>query len=275
MGARQLEMIDPAKVCLFLPDELRKFKRKFFWRIGDKIEAAGGRVCKGDYNELASLPDDIIPIVGASPFLRPIVQQWRETGRRWIGWDRGYVRRVYATWLPRAVTPELSYYRWTINAYQMRRILDVPNDRWKSLKIDVLPWRKEGRHIVIALPSATYQNSHEGMDGWLERTCQLIARFTERPVIIRDKESKKPLQADLAGAHCLVTHGSIAAVEAVVCGCPVFVHPDSAASLVGLTDLSKIEQPIYPDRQPWLNSLAYSQWNEHELIDGTLWRMIH
>lgn len=267
-------MIDPAKVCLFLPDELRKFKRKFFWRIGDTIEAAGGHVCKGDYQELASLPDDIIPIVGASPLLRPLVQSWRESGRRWVGWDRGYCRRVYATWLPRAVTPETSYYRWTVNAYQMRSIQDVPDDRWKALKIDVQPWRKNGKHIVIALPSATYRLSHEDMDDWLPLTCKAIAQFTDRPIIVRDKESRIPLQSDLAGAHCLVTHGSIAAVEAVICGCPVFVHPDSAASLIGQTDLSKIEEPIYPDRDPWLWSLAYSQWNELELIDGTLWRMI-
>jgi hypothetical protein len=83
------------------------------------------------------------------------------------------------------------------------------------------------------------------------------------------------LQQDLEGAHALVTHGSIAAVESVICGCPVVVHPDSAAALVGLTDLAKIEKPVYPDRGKWLFSLAYSQFNETELVDGTLWRELH
>lgn len=267
-------MIDPAKVCLFLPSELTRIKRQFFWRIGDRIEAAGGMTCRGDYEQLKALPDDIIPIVGASPQLRPIVQSWRERKRKFIGWDRGYLRRVYATWLPRAETMEKSYYRWTINGYQMREIRDVPGDRFAALKLPVSPWRQGGRHIVVAAPSATYLVSHEGMDGWIEKTVAEIRRHTARPIVVRDKESSLPLQSELRDAHCLVTHGSIAAVESVVMGCPVFVHPDSAASLVGLTDLSLIETPIYPDRQPWLNALAYSQWNEIELVDGTLFRML-
>jgi hypothetical protein len=57
-------------------------------------------------------------------------------------------------------------------------------------------------------------------------------------------------------------------------GCPVFVDPGSAAALVGKTDLNEIERPIYPERQAWLNSLAYSQFNEKELVDGTLWKLI-
>lgn len=267
-------MIDPAKVCLFLPNELTPIKRKFFWRVGDTIEAAGGAVCRGDYKQLAALPDEIWPIVGASPMLRPLVQSWRDRGRNWIGWDRGYARRVYATWLPRAESMEKSFYRWTLNAYQMRTIRDVPKDRWKALRLTVEPWRKNGRHIVLAIPSPTYLKSHEGMDGWVENTLAEIKRHTDRAIVVRDKECSRPLQSDLNGAHCLVTHGSIAAVEAVIMGCPVFVHPDSAAALVGLTDLGLIEAPIYPQRHPWLNSLAYCQWNEIELTDGTLFRML-
>jgi hypothetical protein len=94
---------------------------------------------------------------------------------------------------------------------------------------------------------------------------------------MRDKEMQRfgrKLHEDLKGAHCLVTHGSNAAVEAAIMGCPVFVHPDSAASLIGQTDLGLIETPIYPDREPWVRSLAYSQFNERELVDGTLWRLI-
>jgi hypothetical protein len=36
----------------------------------------------------------------------------------------------------------------------------------------------------------------------------------------------------LDGAHAMVPHGSIAAVESIILGCPVFVHPDSAAALL-------------------------------------------
>jgi hypothetical protein len=43
---------------------------------------------------------------------------------------------------------------------------------------------------------------------------------------------------------------------------------------VGQTDLSKVEKPVYPDREPWLRALSYSQFSEQELVDGTLWRLL-
>lgn len=269
-------MIDPAKVCLFIPAGLKKFKLDLFNRIGEHIAKLGGRVVEGSQGtsalrELDTLPPDIIPIVGCQPESTQLIAEWRRTGRQWAYWDRGYARRVFATWLPRG--SEGGFYRWHLNSFQLQQIRDVPDDRWKAMRTDVMPWRKDGRHIVIAAPTRTYSRFHR-CESWIADTIDALARVTDRQLVIRDKESKRSLQSDLDGAHCLVTHASIAAVEAVILGCPVYVHPDSAAALVGRTELSQIEKPVYPDRQPWLNSLAYSQFSESELVDGTLWRLI-
>ena len=264
-------MIDPAKVCLFIPAGLQKFKLDLFERIGSKIQAAGGRIARHDAKLLTALPNDIIPIVGCSPELTQAIAQWRSAGRPWIYWDRGYVRRVFATWLPRGA--DGGYYRFHRNSFQLQQIREFPDDRWKAMRTDVLPWQRNGRHIVIAAPTRTYSKFH-GTRDWIADTIDALARVTDRQLVIRDKESKRSLQSDLHGAHALVTHGSIAAVESVILGCPVYVHPDSAAALVGRTDLSMIEQPTYPERQPFLNTLAYNQWNETELTDGTLWKML-
>ena len=185
-------MVDPAKVCLFIPAGLKAFKLDLFNRIGSHIKAAGGEVIEHDAEGALGL------------------------------------------------------------------VLNRPS----------------GRHIVIAAPTRTYARFHQ-CEGWLADTLDAISRVTDRQLVIRDKESKRSLQSDLQGAHALVTHGSIAAVEAVILGYPVFVHPDSAAALVGRTDLKLIERPALPDRQPWLNALAYSQFSETELVDGTLWRLLN
>lgn len=266
-------MIDPSTVCLFIGPGLKKFKLDLFERIGRHIEKLGGAVIKGDFAAVEALPANITPIIGCSPEFSETVPRWRREGRQFIYWDRGYVRRVFAASLPRGENG--GYYRFHINNFQMDQIRDVPGDRWKAMRTDVLPWQKNGRHIVIAAPSRTYAKFHR-CESWIADTIDALARVTDRQLVIRDKEHvrNRPLQKDLAGAHALVTHGSIAGVESVVLGCPVFVDRDSAASLVGQTDLTKIETPVYPDRQPWLNSLAYSQFNEAELCDGTLWRLI-
>lgn len=259
--------IDPKKTCLFIPTGLSDFKVKLFERIGSKL----GKVNRGDVAALSALPKDIIPIVGCSPELRETILNWRKFGRTFVYWDRGYMRRVFATWLAKGDAG--GYYRWHVNSFQMQKIRSVPDDRFKVLSTPVADWSRGGSHIVIAAPTRTYGKFHATRD-WIADTIDALARVTKRQLVIRDKESKRPLQDDLRGAHALVTHGSNSAVESIILGCPVFVHPDSAAALVGLTDLRKIETPIYPDRQPWLNSLAYCQFNEDELIDGTLWRLI-
>ena len=266
-------MIDPAKVCLFQPSELKAFKADLFQRIGDKIRAKGGRVCVGNVGHLKSLPRDIIPIVGCSSYLKGTIDEWRQKKRPFIYWDRGYARRVFATSLPTG--SDGGYYRWHLNGFQMQKVRDVPDDRWTALATPLAPWAKGGRHIVIAAPSRTYAKFH-GIEGWIADTIDALARVTDRQLVIRDKEHcrNRPLQRDTDGAHCLVTHGSIAAVESIISGCPVFVHPDSAAALMGKTDLKEIESPIHPDREAWVNSLAYCQFNERELVDGTLWRLI-
>ena len=264
-------MLDPAKVALFVPSALARFKLDLFNRIGNEIVRQGGRVIRHDAALLDELPADVIPIVGCQPESTALITKWRIARRDFVYWDRGYARRVFACWLPRGT--DGGYYRWHRNAYQLRQVGNYPPDRWAALKTDVRPWQRNGRHIVIAAPTATYARFH-GLAAWTDTTLEALSRLTDRQLVIRHKETKRPLQADLEGAHALVAHGSIAAVEAIICGTPTFTHPDSAAALVGHTDFAMIERPVYPERQPFLNALAYNQFSERELVDGTLWKLI-
>ncbi len=268
-------MIDPAKVCLFIPFGLAGFKKRLFDRIGAKIIEVGGRIVRHNAELLDSLPSEIIPIVGCQPESTPLIAKWRATNRAWGYWDRGYCDRVFATCLPTGENG--GYYRWHIGSFQMSTIRDVPDDRWRALKASscVMPWQKNGRHIVIAAPTRTYSRFHR-TENWIADTIDALARVTDRQLVIRDKEQyrRRPIQKDIEGAHCLVAHASIAAVEAAICGCPVFVDPTSAAALVGRTDLSMIEKPVYPERDRWLWSLAASQWTEAEMENGTLWSQL-
>lgn len=268
-------MIDPSTVALFIPPNLKEFKLSLFERVGQKIVNAGGRIIRHDYDAVDALSDDLIPIVGCTPRFRNLVlDEWPKRNRKFIFWDRGYLRRFFVTWLPRG--HDGGYYRWTVNSFQMKEVSDVPNDRWKKLKYDtqIRPWNKTGQHIIVAASGGTDYDDLFSDREWTERTVEQLRKLTTRPVRVREKETRVPLYDDLRMAHAMVTHGSIAAIESVIMGCPVFVHPFSAARFVGLTDISRINNPVYPDRQNWLYSLAYNQFNEQELVDGTLWRLL-
>jgi len=264
---------------LFVPPNLKKFKFDLFHRVAMHIKKLGGDAIYYDYSVIGKLSDELIPIVGCTPEFRGFIENWQQRKRQWIYWDRGYLRRVFATWLPRGSDMGLpgGYYRWHRNMPQMQEVYDVPDDRWKYLDLErhqfPRPWNKKGSHVIIADTLPDYWNLFSDPH-WTKRTVHELKKYTDRKIIVRDKESKIPLERDLKDAHCLVAHGSIAAVESVMFGCPVFVAPMSAAALMGKTDLSEIEKPIYPERMKWLYSLAYCQFNEKELIDGTLWRLL-
>ena len=269
--------INPRDVALFIPPGLKKFKLALFERIGRHVLQLGGQVVRHEYHKINTLPDEVIPIVGCTPQFREYIELWTQRKRTWIYWDRGYLRRVFATWLPTGAKLgiPMGFYRWHVNRPQMGQIYDVPDDRWKALKLDgeIRPWNKNGDHIIVADTLPDYWKLFSDPD-WTRRTVERLKFFTKRPIRVRDKESRVPLYDELKTAHCLVAHGSIAAVESVVMGCPVFVEPMSAAALVGSTVLEQVETPAYPERMKWLHSLAYCQFTEDELVDGTLWRLI-
>lgn len=275
-------MIDPHDCVFFVPPGLKKFKLDLFERIARHIQDLGGKVIRHDYNELTSQAWTRIPIIGCSPPFRNAIKQWRETNTPWIYWDRGYLRRWWSKGLPPAdqSIEKGGYYRWHLGEFQMSKIRDVPDDRWKALRLDgsVKPWRQAAGDgpILIADTLADYWNVRGLPERWSTFIAERLQQHTTRPIRIRDKESKIGLDRELIGtnAHALVTHGSIAAVEAAVLGFPVFTDSSCAAALVGSTDFGELERPVFPDRTRWLHNLAYCQYTERELCDGTLWRLL-
>jgi hypothetical protein len=159
----------------------------------------------------------------------------------------------------------------------MNEVIERPSDRLDRLKLDRFPWKKDGRSIIIC-PISDWTSSVYNIDAdiWLEETINAIRAHSDRPIIIRRKPRKrgdrmfeksliKALDNDI---FCLVTYNSIAAVESIYYGVPAFTLGENAASMVAASDLSKIESPVYSDREMWLRSLAYSQFTCEEMKNG-------
>lgn len=132
--------------------------------------------------------------------------------------------------------------------------------------------------MLICPPGEIYGRLH-GFDAaaWLADVRAALSAHTDRPVRIRPKSDrqKRPLAADLEGAHALVTCASNAAVEALCAGVPVFVTKPCAAAAMASGPLGRIETPDYPDgRDDWAACLAANQWTLQEIADGDCWRAI-
>jgi hypothetical protein len=171
------------------------------------------------------------------------------------------------------------WHRITKKNMQQMKHIPRKSDRFDKLEIKQWPWKKTGRGILLCPPSQKTMNLyHMDLDTWVKDTKKEIKKYTDRPIIERLKVGRShriPMQESLMDdVFAMVTFNSIAACESVFFGIPCFINGPSAAEPMTLSDLSKIDEPIYPDREIWLNSLAYSQFTTEEIGNGTAWKIL-
>lgn len=181
------------------------------------------------------------------------------------------------------------YHRIVDNNLQHDEIILQSSDRWEKLGIRLNPWRKDGRNIVIAMPDEKACLFYDTTpDAWLDSVGKQLAGKTDRPIIVRQRvadpdartrDHATSFDAVLRGdTFAVITFNSVAATEAIIAGIPAFVTaPCNAARPVANLDLSRINNPWYPDQDlvyAWACHLAYGQFHINELADGTALAML-
>jgi hypothetical protein len=146
-------------------------------------------------------------------------------------------------------------------------------DRALAMGVRIEPWRRNGRHVLLCLPGPN-SGREWGIDmprWWAEAERKLRA-VTDRPIVVRPRHLRKtlPLEEQLEDCWAVVTHSSGTALAAILAGVPAFVEPTSAAAPIARIDL-EIEYPVRPDREDWIASLAWRQWNLDEMRSGEAW----
>ena len=170
-------------------------------------------------------------------------------------------------------------------------------ERANLLNLKLEPWRSNGRDIIICgqHDKSNQWRNMPPMSDWVIATINAIRKQTARPIIIRPHpRCKMPLldfeikhfryvtrehprrvintyddfDFDFHNAWAVVNWSSNPATQAVIGGVPVFVGPESLAWDVGNDTLTNINKPAMPDRQQWLNDLAYTEWTTDEISTG-------
>jgi hypothetical protein len=158
------------------------------------------------------------------------------------------------------------YYRITYRGLSPVLLRDPPAPRFD---VAMAPWRRIGRHVLLALPGAGFGRAI-GLDmgTWIHHSQTVLRRSTRRPIIVRPKKSGRTIPADMQNCWAVVTHSSNVAVDALLCGVPVFVAPNSPAAPVGNLTLADLERPAMPERETWLASLIAQQFTLGEMRSG-------
>ena len=178
------------------------------------------------------------------------------------------------------------YHRITKNDVQnFGPIIDRPGDRLQATGFQPHKFYR-GTNILLAPPSQKLLNLYDiNLEEWLQNTQDEIKKYTDRPVITRLKQTRASRVSDntmemalAQDVHCLVTFSSIAAGEALLLGKPAITLGPNAAAALCSQSLSEIEDPKIPtldEVAAWARHMAYCQFTEVEMRDGTAWQILN
>lgn len=234
-------------------------------------------------------PDtDVAMFFGVKGKSRQVLDDHLAMGKQTIMLDKGYSRS-------KGENGHTEYSRVIVNAldpsdYMMNG--EVKGDRWKTLGIRMGKQRKiRDGHILFCGSTQKYHDFHGigDMTEYAARIFGKLRKVTAKHFVYRPKPSAKrmpsipgtflssggtPMSEALRGCHIVVTHGSTAAMDAVMSGVPALVLGKSIASPVSESDLLKIDDPFFPtddQRYAWACQMAYCQWTNEEMRNGAAW----
>ena len=235
------------------------------------VQGAGGQISTWEKQQ-----DTMIPAVLRGITKRKQMEGCRAAGRDFYYMDTGYFGNG----------KRKLYHRITKNDVQnFGPIIDRPGDRLQATGFQPHKFYR-GTNILLAPPSQKLLNLYDiNLEEWLQQTQDEIKKHTDRPVVVRLKQGRSARVSDntmemalAQDVHCLVTFSSIAAGEALLLGKPAITLGPNAAAALCSQSLSEIENPKIPtldEVEAWARHIAYCQFTEVEMRDGTAWQILN
>ena len=244
-------------------------------KMFDPILSSFTMGCGGQITTWKKSEPSMVPVVLRGITHRKEMNACRTAGRDFYYIDTGYFGNA----------KKKTFHRVTRNDVQnFGPIIDRPRDR---LGVTGFQPRKfyRGSKILLAPPSQKLLNLYNiDLEQWLDNVLKELAGKTDREVVVRRKPGRTARTSDDSMAHaleqdihCLVTFSSIAAGEALLNGKPaITLGPNAAAALCSQT-LDAINEPYVPtldEVERWAAHIAYCQFTEAEMRNGTAWRIL-
>ena len=269
---QQVQSLDTAAIHAI--DSEYRYERKGY--MYDPTLESFVRGCGGQITTWSKTETTLTPVVLRGITKRKEMNACRAQGKDFYYIDTGYFGNG----------KKKLYHRITKNDVQnFGPIIDRPSDRLGRTGVSLKKVRADGSKILLAPPSQKLLNLYEiDQETWLAQTLAEISAHTDREVVIRRKQGRSArvntdtiemaLDQDI---YCLVTYSSIAAGEAILHGKPaITLGPNAAAALcsTAITEIEKLKIPSLDEVRAWANHIAYCQFTEAEMRDGTAWRIL-
>lgn len=256
--------------------------------LGDEVEFVHNGVYDGPQSDV-----DVACVWGVMGNSREIVRGYVGAGKRVLMFDKALIRRL---------GNDRGYYRVGIDGPSpLKYLMRAPRDfrRWEEQRVPLRPRNQLGADrrgaILYAGSSQKYCDFYDLGDANdyaegifrqvrdVSRKAELIYRpkpsWPDYRLIEGTRHSGKDeaLLRVLKLSHCMVTHGSAAALEAIVAGVPVVALGPCVATPVANKSIDDIRNPYFPSdhaRFQWLCNVAWCQWSGEELASGEAWTFL-
>ena len=238
-------------------------KESSSYRVGKAFAKGCNGLVSGDLEELLPGPFAAFCVTE----IHPLWRKAKMAKRTWYYGDHAYFKRKV-------------YYRFTKNAMQHDCSGEATPHRFEKLGVKIKPWSKKGSKILIA-PQSDIFYALMGLNKlrWLEEVKRQIKKVSDREIIVREKASgfyaEQQFEEALLDIWAVVCFMSAAGMQAALHGVPCFATHECVSQKFGSGDLSRIENPVYPDdreRMAWV--LADNQWTIPELERGLAWEKL-
>jgi len=271
----QIKLLNTGNVAAVSSDD-KDFKYKEKGKMYDPILQSFIQGCGGRLSTWKREENTSTPVVLRGITRRKEMIACREANRTFYYIDTGYFGNG----------KKKTYHRITRNDVQyFGNIIERPADRFAATGVQLKKFRP-GTNILLAPPSQKLLNLYNiVLEDWLEQTQSEIKKHTDRPIVVRTKQSRTARLVDDTmemaldlDVHCLVTFSSIAATEALLLGKPaITLGPNAASPLCRhyIADIENLYIPTLDEVEAWARHLAYCQFTEPEMRNGTAWRILN
>lgn len=248
------------KACVLIRD-LPPYRRKSFV---NGLKALGYDVS----NKIDPSPDNVLVIWNRYTSTDHVAKQYEVVNGKVIVAENGYLGREWRGqhWYSLALNRHNGAGQWNVGS----------PSRWDDLNVPLLPWRQDGKEIVVL---ATRHIGVKGVAepvGWSLSVAQKLRDKLHMPVRVRmhpgENISKfKPLQEDLKDAEFVVSWGSGAALKALAWGIPSVHGMKNWIGAYASNFIDQVLNGLKPDNDERLGmfrNLAWAMWTTDEIVTG-------
>lgn len=138
--------------------------------------------------------------------------------------------------------------------------------RWESMGVDLQPWRS-GRRVVLCGQVDTWSPHYAKPDDWY----RTITATHFRPHPAGYDTAPYPIAKSFEDATAVTLNSSIG-VQCVLNGIPTVTMDEGAMAWEVTSHV--VGEVVKPPRIEWCHWLAWTQWTDDEIKEGTPWRSL-